>query len=470
MKKYIFQHIIVLSVLAAGISSGYSQTFTVTPGTVFSSSNTVTETIAVTGVGNIDCTLGLTQVCVDVSHAWVADITIRLIDPAGDIYVLTSNNGGGGNNYSVTCFDMNAATAITAGSAPYNGSYIPENDFGAVNNGQNANANWRVRFSDNFFDDDGTINSISLVFGASPSCPPAALQEDCGGGVTVCNSATFTGNSSGSGNVADLDASNRGCLGVEHESSWYYAQASSAGTFVFEIITTSDYDFAVWGPLATVACPPVGAPLRCSFALSSSDTGLQAGSGDTSEDDTGDGYVDPITANAGEIFIILIDNFSTDGFSFDLNWTLSAGANLDCTPLPVVLTEFNVNHINNANKLQWYTKSEANNDFYTLEKSADAINWEVLTKANGAGNSSVELTYTYWDNNPRPVINYYRLSQTDFDGKKLILQTTSIDNSKQNKPIVKIVNILGQEVSPDFKGLKIIVYSDGSYSKVISSQ
>ncbi|MBK6473082.1 MAG: hypothetical protein IPF95_00035 [Flavobacteriales bacterium] len=76
----------------------------------------------------------------------------------------------------------------------------------------------------------------------------------------------FNNNSSNTGNVNDLNTANQGCLlSGERQGTWYYFSPSASGTIGFTITPTvpTDYDFALWGPMNTIACPPTGAP----FAL-----------------------------------------------------------------------------------------------------------------------------------------------------------------------------------------------------------
>jgi hypothetical protein len=70
--------------------------------------------------------------------------------------------------------------------------------------------------------------------------------------------------------------------------------------------------------------------------------------------------------------------------------------------------------------LIWVTLSETNNDYFTLEKSQDAINYTTLCTTPGAGNSNNQLNYVATDINPYPNVSYYRLKQTDFDGKETV--------------------------------------------------
>jgi hypothetical protein len=314
--------------------------------------------------------------------------------------------------------------------------------------------------------DVGTLNSWSLEFSSDPDClnPTTA---DCHGGTTVCTDETFTGNSAGDGNYVDLDASNDGCLSGENQSSWYFFQAASDGTYAFTIETAVDYDFAVWGPLVTLDCPPVGSPLRCSYSGTSGDTGLEAGAGDLTEGAGGDAIVDPIVASEDDIYIIVIDNYTSDGTSFDLTWDLSGGATFDCTLLPIDLILFKVSQVGHGNLVEWLTRSELNNSHYTLETSVDGINWEFESEIAGSGNSSNEIAYEYTDYVINSEITYYRLSQTDFDGKTKKLGTISIHNGS-DKEIEKIINLMGEEVDENYPGLKVYIYTDGSMTKVIS--
>lgn len=457
--------IAILSSLVFFSSIVFSQTFDAFPFTFIPSNRTITSTIDVTGVGSIGCVNGLVEVCIDIDHTFDADLDIFLIDPLGATYELTTDNGGGGDNYSITCFDMSAATSVTAGSAPFNGSFIPEGDFTGANDGRNADGTWTLSVTDDAGGDTGTLFSWSIRFGEDPPCNPPVI-EDCWGGTTLCSDATFTGNSSGSGNVADLSAANDGCLDGEHESSWYYFQAAADGSYAFEIVTAVDYDFAVWGPFAEITCPPNTPPLRCSYSGTPGTTGLRAGSGDNSEGSGGDAFVDPIVASEDDIFILVIDNFTSDGTSFDLEFTLTGGGVLDCTPLPIELLSFEGEAVNEANQLEWVTASELNNAFFTLERSLNGIDWVELDRLQGAGNSAIENKYSYKDRSFNETLNYYRLSQTDFDGKETVVKTITIDNFT-NKKVVKIVNMLGQQVDEFYEGIKIYTYSDGTTRKVL---
>lgn len=85
-------------------------------------------------------------------------------------------------------------------------------------------------------------------------------------------------------------------------------------------------------------------------------------------------------------------------------------------PLPIELLEFKGQLQEDKVKLSWITASEKNNDFFTIERSLDGVNFTELGKVDGAGNSKSKLSYQFYDHSPESGVNYYKLSQTDFNG------------------------------------------------------
>ena len=84
--------------------------------------------------------------------------------------------------------------------------------------------------------------------------------------------------------------------------------------------------------------------------------------------------------------------------------------------LPVELVNFRATAIEQGNLLQWETASEKDNDFFEVNRSGDASNWELIATIAGNGNSDQIISYNYLDSNPGPGRNFYRLKQVDFDG------------------------------------------------------
>jgi len=87
------------------------------------------------------------------------------------------------------------------------------------------------------------------------------------------------------------------------------------------------------------------------------------------------------------------------------------------TPLPIDLVSFEANVKGDKVDLKWITASELNNDYFTIERSEDALTWEEVMVVAGAGNSNQTITYFDSDYEPLTDISYYRLKQTDFNGQ-----------------------------------------------------
>jgi hypothetical protein len=136
------------------------------------------------------------------------------------------------------------------------------------------------------------------------------------------------------------------------------------------------------------------------------------------------------------------------------------------TPLPIELIKFTGSSIKEGNNIYWITASETNNSLFVIEKSRDAINFETLGIESGAGNSSTLLNYSLIDTNPYET-TYYRLKQVDYDGKETYSNIIAVNQNKKEVKVVKITNILGQEVGEDYEGVRVIQYSDGSVIKKV---
>lgn len=95
--------------------------------------------------------------------------------------------------------------------------------------------------------------------------------------------------------------------------------------------------------------------------------------------------------------------------------------------LPVELISFSGVTSGKNMQLNWTTATEINNDIFEVERSIDAVNWEMIGNVLGNGNSSQIIDYTYIDTNPIVGTNYYRLKQIDFDGAFEYLGPVSVD-------------------------------------------
>jgi fibronectin-binding autotransporter adhesin len=102
------------------------------------------------------------------------------------------------------------------------------------------------------------------------------------------------------------------------------------------------------------------------------------------------------------------------GLSGDFRITTT---NLVATPLPIELLSFEVVLVGDQVQLKWSTASELNNDFFTIERASDIEKFEKVSIVKGQGTAKSKTNYSFEDESPLPGISYYRLKQTDFDGK-----------------------------------------------------
>ncbi len=123
----------------------------------------------------------------------------------------------------------------------------------------------------------------------------------------------------------------------------------------------------------------------------------------------------------GNITSNLVNSFSP--FTFG---SLSPSLN----PLPINLLNFKALKKENEIVLLWSTSSEINNDYFTIERSMDGKIFKPIKKIKGAGNTQTKTSYSASDEFPFPGKSYYRLKQTDFDGKTALLKLVPVNFEK----------------------------------------
>lgn len=99
--------------------------------------------------------------------------------------------------------------------------------------------------------------------------------------------------------------------------------------------------------------------------------------------------------------------------------------------LPITLIDFDATLNDDAVELTWETSSEINNEYFTIERSSNASDWEEIQQQSGAGNSSDIRYYQASDYYPLKGTSYYRLKQTDFDGESSYSHIVSVQYNVQ---------------------------------------
>ncbi len=107
--------------------------------------------------------LPIVSVNLDITHTYDEDLTVWLICPNGSTIELTSDNGGAGDNYTNTTFVPTGSTAVTSGTAPFTGSFTPEQAFSLLNSCA-VNGTWNLQVYDLASGDVGTLTDWSITF------------------------------------------------------------------------------------------------------------------------------------------------------------------------------------------------------------------------------------------------------------------------------------------------------------------
>ncbi len=157
-----------------------------------------------------------------------------------------------------------------------------------------------------------------------------APEQDCFNAIYVCSPTYSQPNAySGNGTVQELPIG-VSCLTNESNSVWYQFNAITSGSLTFQIDPNNpndDYDFAVYN-LTGDSCSgiPLGVnlPVRCNYSSTAGSTGLQSGASNATEPSNGPNQCTPLQVNAGETYVLLVNNFTNTPNGYTLNFGGSA--------------------------------------------------------------------------------------------------------------------------------------------------
>ncbi|QTA81634.1 Uncharacterized protein dnl_39760 [Desulfonema limicola] len=224
---------------------------------------TIYSSISVTDIFDI----ADVNVEINITHTNDANLDIYLIHPDGTEIELSTANGGTGGNYTNTIFDSDSTDSITAGTAPFTGTYSPEGSLNSLN-GKPASGDWQLKIYDNAAGDTGTLVNWSLYIGASMTPPGNALDfdgvddyVDCGNDTSlnitqkITIEAWFKGTSNANWNgiVAKMEGFNiqNYLLQMTPDGfiQWTYSHSSNTNDY---LEGTVSYDDNIWHHAAGV--------------------------------------------------------------------------------------------------------------------------------------------------------------------------------------------------------------------------
>ncbi|MCB9194616.1 MAG: gliding motility-associated C-terminal domain-containing protein [Flavobacteriales bacterium] len=175
-----------------------SQTFSVNDNSDNAVTNSGTDcaSISVTGLPAAGGSISLSQVCINVTSNYDANLNIYLDPPgAGGVFTLSSGNGSSGDNYSNTCFSPLATQSVEGASAPFNGTYIPEGCLWSQNLTA-TNGTWQVCVQGAGTGSVPNMTTASLTFGSSVGSGYLEAADLCQDATPICSLDGYYGTTS----------------------------------------------------------------------------------------------------------------------------------------------------------------------------------------------------------------------------------------------------------------------------------
>jgi len=121
--------------------------------------------------------------------------------------------------------------------------------------------------------------------------------------------------------------------------------------------------------------------------------------------------------------------------------TFTVSNSVNCTKLPITLIDFTGTVETNANHLKWLTSTEIENDYFTLQYSANGNDFEKIATIKGRGTTNETSAYEFLHREVANGIGYYSLWQTDFDGTETFAKTITLTRGESTQQIVDIYPI-----------------------------
>jgi subtilisin-like proprotein convertase family protein len=144
-----------------------------------------------------------------ITHTWDSDLDVYLDGPTGSWVLLFSDVGGGGENFANTVLDDEASTPIASGSAPFSGTYRPQEPLSTFD-GEASLGEWTLSIYDSGLWDTGTLESWSLELCEGSDQDADGVPDTVDNCPTIPNPDQTDSDGDGEGDACDEDADNDG--------------------------------------------------------------------------------------------------------------------------------------------------------------------------------------------------------------------------------------------------------------------
>ena len=291
----------------------------------------------------------------------------------------------------------------------------------------------------------------------SITCPVpvvAPANNDCSGAISISSLPYNSGVVSNNNSTDDVPTSTSGCSS-QGSNVWYTVVGNGNNLTATTCNSSTNFDTEV--RVYTGSCASLNSMVEvtCNDDYSScASSGLQSS----------------VTwcSLSGTTYYISVGYFAS-GVGYG-NYVLSVTDGVSCSPLPIELISFTGDLMdNNSVLLKWTTETETNNNYFLVEKSLDGINWSHVSKVQGAGNSLYRINYSTIDNSPIIGVNYYKLTQVDYNGQRESFNIIAVELTIDMKKCSDIFyDLMGREIDITTASPGIYLQKcDKEYKKII---
>ena len=343
-------------------------------------------------------------------------------------------------------------TNVQYGYLPHSIGYYrveTSGSFANFNDGSNPNGNWIL----NVLENETTGNEVSfqqvdLVFGNQ-----IFVYDYAGSGSTAnndCSSAycfDLTGVTVGTNNAYSATDPHypgnmvNGCSwnGANNNSAWFEFQASATSAYISLSGISANISTQETQPIVVTAMPtscatPTNVPAGgCPYDYTKNNISYITG-GNSDPYNTGNGISDNTEFNlsgltVGQNYYLYIDGYGGTGTTFYIEGLSGLG---NCVQvLPVTWLDVQANCSNYGNTIKWTVSNQLNNKCFEILKSTDGINFYTIGSVKGDNNYLHEKTFEFKDSENKILfVTYYKIRQTDFNGRYTESNITSCQTGK----------------------------------------
>lgn len=231
--------------------------------------------------------------------------TLNMVDSYGDGwdggYVTVLVNGVAIGTYSAsgsgTTSSFTAANGATVAIRYTAGSWESENSYTLSSSGTTV-------YTSSTPPATGSVYTTTCSTGGSTSSNTSNIT--CGQMAPICTGTAVSYQAQATGTIEPGFASgcsqsgagnDYGCLCSQPDPTWYYFQIANPGNIDFNITASSDVDFALWGPYASLAaaqnaCGNLPTPIDCSYSTAAVEN------------------VSVPVSTTGQVYVLLITNYA----------------------------------------------------------------------------------------------------------------------------------------------------------------